>query len=100
MRMRSGRLRTHERCSLSMSELSDDLVPLTQAARRLRVPTQWLRVEAESGRIPHLSAGGRLLVHMPTVQRVLIERARVGFDGQSVDADVHPAIDQVGGGHG
>lgn len=51
------------------------LLPLPHAARRLRVPAKWLREEAEAGRIPHLKAGGRLMLHLPTVEKVLLRRA-------------------------
>jgi len=44
-------------------------------ARRLHVTTKWLRQEAETGRIPHLLAGDRLLFVPDVVMAVLIERA-------------------------
>jgi hypothetical protein len=47
-------------------------------ARRLRVPTLWLRAEAEAGRLPCLKAGRVLLFDPETVERVLVERARQG----------------------
>ena len=54
-----------------------DLLPLGPMARRLRVPVAWLRAEAEAGRVPHLTAGARLLFDPDAVKRVLAERARV-----------------------
>lgn len=54
------------------------LMPLNQAARRLRVPVGWLKGEAESGRIPHVAAGRQKLVHLPTIEAILTERAKQG----------------------
>lgn len=51
-------------------------VPLNIAARCLRVPARWLREEIEANRLPALVAGRALLVHVPTVARLLAERAR------------------------
>ena len=58
--------------------LDDDLrlVPLSPAARRLRVPSRWLKAEAEAGKVPCLNAGGRLLFDLQVVARVLAERAQ------------------------
>jgi hypothetical protein len=55
-------------------------------ARRVRVPVRWLRDEAEAGRIPHLRAGKVFLFDPPTVEAVLLERARTG-DGEGVRDD-------------
>lgn len=52
-----------------------NLMPTPAAARHLRVPAAWLRQEVESGRVPALRAGARLLVHVPTVERILLNRA-------------------------
>jgi hypothetical protein len=52
------------------------LLPLSQTARLLHVPSDWLRAEAEAGRVPHLKAGKALLFDVDTVERILIERAR------------------------
>jgi len=52
------------------------LLPVNLAARRLRVPVKWLREEAEAGRIPHLKAGKQILVHPPSVEATLLERAK------------------------
>jgi len=53
----------------------EQIQPLRVAARRLNVPSTWLRTEAEAGRIPCLVAGRRILVHIPTVERILVDRA-------------------------
>ncbi len=52
------------------------LLILSAMARRLRVPTKWLREEAEAGRIPHLKADTALLFDRELVERLLLERAR------------------------
>lgn len=52
------------------------LMPLTALARRLNVAPEWLRAEAQAGRLPHLRAGKQILFEAATVERLLIERAR------------------------
>ena len=53
-----------------------EAVPLNVAARCLRVPAGWLRDEIEAGRLPALIAGRTILVHVPTVASLLVERAK------------------------
>jgi hypothetical protein len=53
------------------------LIPLAELARQLHVEPKWLASEAKAGRLPHLNAGGRLLFHRPTVERLLLRRAGV-----------------------
>jgi hypothetical protein len=53
-----------------------DPLPLNLAARCLRVPAQWLRDEITSGNLPALVAGKSVLVHVPTVAAILVERAK------------------------
>ena len=52
------------------------LLPLASMARRLSVPSRWLRAEAEAGRIPHLKADTQLLFDPEAVEALLLERAR------------------------
>jgi hypothetical protein len=52
------------------------LLPLNAMARRARVPTTWLRDEANAGKIAHLKAGSRILFDPQTVEQTLLERAR------------------------
>ena len=59
-----------------MPEPTNKLLPIKLMAERLGVPVEWLRVEAEAGRIPHLKARWRLLFNPETVERVLLDRAR------------------------
>jgi hypothetical protein len=53
------------------------LLPLGPVARRLRVPSRWLREEAEAGRVPCLRANRTLLFDPRAVEAALLERARV-----------------------
>ena len=55
---------------------SSEPIPLNLAARCLRVPARWLREEIEAGRIPALIADRSVLVHVPTVARILTDRAK------------------------
>ena len=52
------------------------LLPLGPTSRHLRVPTAWLRAEAEAGRVPHLKAGDRLLFNPDALERALLVRAQ------------------------
>ena len=56
------------------------LLPLVLAARRLHVPSKWLRAEADAGRVPHLKADKVLLFDVDCVARVLACRAREGTE--------------------
>ena len=53
----------------------DDLLSDRRMAYRLGVPISWLRGELDAGRLPGIAAGSRWLVHAPTIERVLAERA-------------------------
>ena len=53
----------------------ETLLPLLAAAARLGVSGPWLRKEAEAGRLPCLRAGNRLLFHIPTVEKILVDLA-------------------------
>ena len=52
------------------------LLPLGPTARRLRVPSTWLRGEAEAGRVPALRVGRTFFFDPDAVQAILLERAR------------------------
>jgi len=49
---------------------------LAEMSRAIGVKSDWLRQEAEAGRIPHLRAGDAYLFDRDTVIRVLSERAK------------------------
>ncbi|TWT41786.1 hypothetical protein RAS1_29090 [Phycisphaerae bacterium RAS1] len=51
-------------------------LPLTIAARRLRVPRAWLEREAKAGRLPHLDADGAILFDIALLREILLRRAR------------------------
>ena len=61
------------------------ILPLNIVARRLRVPTRWLRAEAEAGRIPCLHAGNQFLCDPDAVEAALLKRARepAGTEGRT-----------------
>lgn len=54
--------------------------PLTlpAMARQLRVPTTWLKAEADAGRLPCVRAGRAYLFDAATVIAAVAERARRG----------------------
>ena len=56
--------------------LPEAAVPLARAARLLRVPLKWLRDEVEDERLPGLQAGRAILVHVPTIAKILADRAK------------------------
>jgi hypothetical protein len=49
---------------------------LRAMARRLGVPSTWLKGEADAGRMPHLRAGSAYLFDAESVERVVRERLR------------------------
>lgn len=59
-----------------MDTTNDNLLPLAAAARSLRVPRSWLQQETRAGRLPSLICGSRTLVHVPTIARILLGRAK------------------------
>ncbi|MCH7526521.1 MAG: hypothetical protein IID39_03705 [Planctomycetes bacterium] len=50
-------------------------VTIHDLSRRLGLPIAYLRREAETGRLPHVKAGQRLLFHVESAERALLERA-------------------------
>lgn len=59
-----------------MDATTPKILPLNVVARRLRVPFQWLRAEAEAGRIPALLAGRVYLADIEAVEAALLKRVR------------------------
>lgn len=59
-------------------QIGRELMPAERAARILRVPATWLKGEVEAGRLPGLQAGRSILVHFPTIETLLADRARQG----------------------
>jgi len=55
--------------------LNRELVDLKRMAKLLPAPRDWLRKEAEEGRIPAIACtGGNYLFHPPLVVRSLVDR--------------------------
>ena len=52
-----------------------DLLSLHQLALRLRLPREWLREEADAGRLPCLKVGPRYLFSLRAVEDALAARA-------------------------
>ena len=55
--------------------MTDRVLTLARMARRLGVTQQWLRTEANAGRIPHLRAGRRHLFNPDAVEAAIAEQA-------------------------
>ena len=53
----------------------NDLLSLSRLARRLGVTQQWLRDQADAGKIPCLKAGNRYLFNPLAVQEALAVKA-------------------------
>ena len=51
-------------------------ISLNVLAKRLGLPAAWLKAEANGGRIPHLSAGRRLLFDFDQVREAIDARMR------------------------
>jgi len=60
---------------------TNELTSLHGLAKELRLPIQWLKVEADAGRIPCLRAGRKRLFNPEAVLNVLAERAAQGGGG-------------------
>ena len=65
---------------MDTSKHPSEPMPLNIAARYLCVPASWLREEVVAGRLPGLKAGRAILIHVPTVSQLLIERAKEEVD--------------------
>ena len=66
---------------MSNSYPTNEVLPLSRAARALAVPAGWLRGEVEAGRLPGVIAGKAILIHLPTVEKLLAERAKRVAEG-------------------
>lgn len=58
-----------------------DLLSLSRMARRLGVTQQWLRDQADAGKIPCLKAGNRYLFNPVAVQETLATKAARTLQG-------------------
>jgi len=59
----------------------NSLLPLCRMARQIRVSQQWLRGEADSGRVPCLKAGKQYLFNPEAVQETLAKAAASNCQG-------------------
>jgi len=62
--------------SMETKTLPNEPLLLNKAAHCLHVPMRWLRDEVEAGRLPALRAGRAILIHVPTVAKLLARRAQ------------------------
>lgn len=53
----------------------NEVLSLSRMARRIGVTQQWLREEAEAGRLPCLRAGRRFLFNVEAVQQAIASKA-------------------------
>lgn len=58
-----------------------ELLSLSRLARRLGVTQQWLRDQADAGKIPCLKAGNRYLFNPVAVQEALAAKATQTLQG-------------------
>ena len=71
---------------MQVSTQPETFTSLRCAAAQLGVPVNWLRQEADAGRVPCLRVGRRRLFSVPDLQRILLElTARTITEGDDVD---------------
>lgn len=58
---------------------------LAGLARELRLPREWLMVEADAGRLPCLRVGRKRIFNLEAVRAALAERAATSFAGGRAD---------------
>ena len=66
---------------------SDSFVNVFGLARVLSLPHDWLRLEADAGRIPFLRIRHQRFYNPDAVRKVLAERAAIGESAQQEVAD-------------
>ena len=64
-----------------------EIFTLSRMARRLGVPQDWMREQADSGHVPCLRAGRRYLFNAAVVQEALAARAAQTRQGGGEDGD-------------
>jgi hypothetical protein len=67
---------------------------LHAVSRALGLPAQWLREEANSGRIPCLRAGDRFLFDLELVRKIVNDRARNGERQHSESSDAGQEVNR------
>jgi hypothetical protein len=53
-----------------------DVLPLNRAARKLGVPANWLKAEADAGRVPHLRAGAKYVFELSAAAEAIAQQIR------------------------
>jgi excisionase family DNA binding protein len=64
-----------------MKNVDTALLSLPALAQALNLPEEWIKAEADAGRIPHLRVGKRYRFNRDAVVRTLAERAAVASEG-------------------
>lgn len=64
--------------------MANDLTSLSGLAQKLNLSREWLRAEADAGRIPFLKAGRRKLFNLEAVKRTLAIRAGESSSGPKI----------------
>jgi excisionase family DNA binding protein len=59
----------------AMQDQDAQLLSLPALAEVLKLPTRWIRAEADAGNIPHLKVGNRYRFNRNAVLEVLAKRA-------------------------
>ena len=59
------------------------LTLVATAERRMGLPRGWLKVQVSAGVLPHVRADDRFYVHVPTIERLLLDRARGTHTGKA-----------------
>jgi hypothetical protein len=77
-----------------MEHANAQLVSLPALAASLRLPEDWLKAEANAGRLPHLRIGKRYRFSLAAVEAVLIARATsAGLNAPGADPQAAPRLD-------
>jgi len=61
-----------------MDNAKNDLITIGQLSRKLKVSVIWLKLQADKGVLPCISAGGKLFFNLETVKTKLAELASKG----------------------
>ena len=61
----------------------------SSAAAHLGVPANWLKIEAEAGRVPFIRAGARILFNPVLVEQALAKRAAMNLSRAGGSDDAH-----------
>lgn len=77
-----------------MEHANAQLVSLPALAAALRLPEDWLKAEADAGRLPHLRIGKRYRFSLSAVEAVLVTRATsAGWNVPGAESLAPPPLD-------